>query len=138
MLKEREFVEALRKIGFSGPICESINEIRKAVFETSEAKWRQIVNQARRGYDYVDSDKNINPFASRNKSGIIRDAIAEDGDEDYEVENETNENDDIGSDESLKAALVERALRKGCDIAVAREFAEKEFIKIDRDIDALV
>ena len=30
---EVEFVDALRKIGFSNSICESINDIRKAIFE---------------------------------------------------------------------------------------------------------
>ena len=31
---EVEFVEALRKVGFSGTLCESINKIRKVVFES--------------------------------------------------------------------------------------------------------
>ena len=33
---EAEFVEALRRVGLSGAICESINNIRKAIFEGSE------------------------------------------------------------------------------------------------------
>ena len=33
---EAEFVSSLRKAGFPGSLCESINEIRKAVFESEE------------------------------------------------------------------------------------------------------
>lgn len=33
---EVEFVEALRKVGFSGTLCESINNIRKVIFENEE------------------------------------------------------------------------------------------------------
>ncbi len=33
---EVEFVEALRKVGLSRSLCESVNDIRKAVFESEE------------------------------------------------------------------------------------------------------
>ena len=38
---EIEFLNALRKVGLSASLCESVNEIRRAVFEESEAAKRK-------------------------------------------------------------------------------------------------
>ncbi len=138
---ELEFVEALRKIGFSAPICESINGIRKAVFETSEAEKRKNETLYKKDGD----DTYGNPWGSRAKR--MRDyyramdferaaegAEGAEGEEDYSIEDE-NADDTIGSDESLKDALVERAIRKGYDIDDAKIFAERMLAEIDRALD---
>ena len=138
MLKEREFVEALRKIGFSATICESINGIRKAVFETSEAERRKNVTL----YHKDGDDTYGNPWGSRAKRmrdyyramDFERAAEGAEGEEDYEIE-ETKEDDTIETEESFKNHIIELALQKGWDIDKAEDFAERTSLAVNRTLD---
>lgn len=137
MLKEREFVEALRKIGFSGPICESINEIRKAVFEESEGEKSKNYKIFREDNDSSWGDPyNKAKRVMRAKDALAFERAAEgaEGEEDYEIE-ETKEDDTIETEESFKNHIIELAMRKGWDIDKAEDFAERTSLAVNRTLD---
>lgn len=106
MQREREFIDALRRVGFSRSVCESINEVRKAVFEGREIYYSYTDGRGKMDYETVM--KKIKDGDNTWKDFILFD---QDKNDEYErgVENRTKEAQELTNERLGDSGRVRRS-----------------------------